>query len=78
MPNSFIECDTRQNRKVKATKILKIRTTLFVPPTPIEKAKNMSNYDVHAKQHFLITNHVQKAKFLEVALKMSTRQPCIY
>jgi len=33
-------------------------------------------YDVHAKHHFLIANHLKKNKFLQFDIKMPTWQPC--
>jgi len=29
-------------------------------PTPSKKAKKMPNYDVHAKHHFFMPNHLKK------------------
>jgi len=39
------------------------------------KVKSMTNYDVNAKQHFLLLNHFKKAKCLEFGIKMPTWQP---
>jgi len=36
----------------------------------------MQNYDVHAKQHFLMPNQVKRPNFWNLALKMPTWQPC--
>jgi len=38
-------------------------------PTPSKKATKMPNYDVHAKHHFFMPNHFEKAKFLEFGLE---------
>jgi len=40
---------------------MKCQTTFFLP-APLKKASNVPNYDILAKQHFLMANHFEKGQ----------------
>jgi len=49
---------------------------MFFHANTIKNGQKMSNYDVHAKHHFVMPNHFKKGQIPNLALKMPTWQPC--
>jgi len=68
---NYVECGIKAFHTLDMSQFHKI---FFFLPTPLNKATNMSNYDVHDKQIFS-GQHRKTLKFWSLALKTSTWQP---
>jgi len=52
--------------QLKGDTFLNMPNNIFLLPTPLNKAKSMPNYDVHAKQHIFMPNHFEKRQMSEI------------